>query len=190
MPKTAYNPLAVEAAWYDWWEAKGFFQPRFKEGTEKLIEDGRGVNYTGEHRDEGTFVIPIPPPNVTGSLHTGHALAATLQDTLIRYYRMKGYTTLYHPGFDHAGISTQAVVENRLLKTEGKSRHDYGREKFLEKVWDWKEVYQDKISTQFKRIGISADWNRTAFTLDEVSFAGKRDIASVCHAYRFSQWRS
>jgi valyl-tRNA synthetase len=190
LPKTAYNPLAVEAAWYDWWEAKGFFQPRYKEGTEKLIEDGRGVNYTGEHRDEGTFVIPIPPPNVTGSLHTGHALAATLQDTLIRYYRMKGYTTLYHPGFDHAGISTQAVVENRLLKTEGKSRHDYGREKFLEKVWDWKEVYQDKISTQFKRIGISADWNRTAFTLDEVSFAGKRDIASVCHAYRFSQWRS
>lgn len=157
----------MEAAWYDWWETKGFFQPRFKEGTEKLIEDGRGVNYTGEHRDEGTFVIPIPPPNVTGSLHTGHALAATLQDTLIRYYRMKGYTTLYHPGFDHAGISTQAVVENRLLKTEGKSRHDYGREKFLEKVWDWKEVYQDKISTQFKRIGISADWNRTAFTLDE-----------------------
>ncbi|KAH8080852.1 valine-tRNA ligase [Filobasidium floriforme] len=167
LPKTAYNPLAVEAAWYDWWEAKGFFQPRYKEGTEKLIEDGRGVNYTGEHRDEGTFVIPIPPPNVTGSLHTGHALAATLQDTLIRYYRMKGYTTLYHPGFDHAGISCQAVVENRLLKTEGKSRHDYGREKFVEKVWDWKEVYQEKISSQFKRIGISADWNRSAFTLDE-----------------------
>lgn len=82
---------------------------------------------------------------------------------------MKGYTTLYNPGLDHAGIATQAVVENRLLKTEGLTRHDLGREKFLEKVWEWKDVYQEKVEGQFKRLGISADWNRVAFTLDEVS---------------------
>lgn len=142
LPKTAYNPLAVEAAWYDWWMSKGFFAPRYKEGTEREIPNapGKGKIYTGDVRDEGVFVIPAPPPNVTGSLHIGHALTAALQDTLTRWYRMKGYTTLHAPGFDHAGISTQSVVENRLLKLEGKSRHDYGREAFLEKVWEWKET--------------------------------------------------
>jgi valyl-tRNA synthetase len=142
LPKTAYNPLEVEAAWYDWWMKKGFFAPRYKPGTEREIPNapGKGSIYNGDIRDEGLFVIPAPPPNVTGSLHIGHALTGALQDTLIRWYRMKGLTVLHAPGFDHASISTQAVVENRLLKLEGKSRHDYGREAFLEKVWEFKEM--------------------------------------------------
>lgn len=140
-PKTAYDPIAVEAAWYDWWKAKGFFAPAYKQGTTQEVTsiDGKGTVYTGEIRDEGLFVMPAPPPNITGDLHLGHALTSALQDTLIRWYRMKGYTTLHIPGFDHGGISTQAVVENMLLKTEGKSRHDYGREGFLHKVEEWKE---------------------------------------------------
>lgn len=179
MPKSAYNPIAVEAAWYEWWEEKGFFQPRYKEGTEQLLPDGR--NYTGEVRDEGVFVIPAPPPNVTGSLHTGHALAAALQDTMSRWNRMKGKTVLWVPGFDHAGISTQAVVENRLIKLEGKSRHDYGREKFLEKVWEWKDEYQQKIMTQTKRMGSSSDWNRVAFTMDDNLSRAVREAFVTLH---------
>lgn len=145
-----YNPIAVEAAWYDWWDAQGYFAPQ-------LTEDG-------QVKPEGLFVIPSPPPNVTGSLHIGHALTVAIQDCLVRWCvslailylaeilytftkkligtrcrnRMLGKTTLFVPGFDHAGISTQSVVEKRLYKT-GVTRHDLGREKFVEKVWEWKE---------------------------------------------------
>ena len=119
-----YNPLAVESSWYDWWSAQGFFKPQ-------LTADGKP-------KPEGQFVIPCPPPNVTGSLHIGHALTVAIQDGLIRWNRMLGKTTLFVPGFDHAGISTQSVVEKRLYKTEGKTRHDLGRERFLETVMDWK----------------------------------------------------
>ncbi|KAI5450443.1 valine--tRNA ligase [Naganishia albida] len=183
LPKTAYNPLAVEAAWYDWWMSKGFFAPRYKEGTEREIPNGpgKGKIYTGDVRDEGVFVIPAPPPNVTGSLHIGHALTAALQDTLTRWYRMKGYTTLHAPGFDHAGISTQSVVENRLLKLEGKSRHDYGREAFLEKVWEWKETYQNRITTQIHRLGTSSDWDRVAFTMDPQLSTAVREAFCQMH---------
>ncbi|CAL1702390.1 unnamed protein product [Somion occarium] len=150
---TGYNPLAVEAAWYDWWEAQGFFKPQ-------LGPDGKA-------RPEGQFVIPLPPPNVTGSLHIGHALTIAIQDTLIRWNRMLGKTTLFVPGFDHAGISTQSVVEKRLYKNTGKTRHDLGREKFLGTVLDWKNEYQHRITDQLRRLGGSCDWGRAAFTMNE-----------------------
>ena len=121
---SGYNPIAVEAAWYDWWEAQGFFSPQ-------LTPDGKT-------KPEGVFVVPFPPPNVTGSLHIGHALTVAIQDSLVRWNRMLGKTTLWVPGFDHAGISTQSVVEKRLYKT-GVTRHDLGREAFVGKVMEWKE---------------------------------------------------
>lgn len=123
-----YNPLAVESAWYDWWLAQGFFKPEYQLPSQQHIKP----------EDREAFVIPSPPPNVTGSLHIGHALTVAIQDGLIRWNRMLGRKTLFAPGFDHAGISTQSVVEKRLFKTEGKSRHDLGRERFLETVMDWK----------------------------------------------------
>lgn len=123
-----YNPIAVESAWYDWWEEQGYFKPQLDPES-------------GKPKKEGLFVIPAPPPNVTGSLHIGHGLTVAIQDTLIRWNRMLGKTTLFVPGFDHAGISTQAVVEGRIWKLEGKTRHDYGREAFLEKVWAWKDEF-------------------------------------------------
>jgi valyl-tRNA synthetase len=119
-----YNPTAVEAAWYDWWEAQGFFKPQ--------------LTAEGNIKPEGQFVIPAPPPNVTGSLHIGHALTVAIQDALIRWNRMLGKTVLYAPGFDHAGISTQSVVEKRLWKDKALTRHDLGREKFVDTVMDWK----------------------------------------------------
>ncbi|KAJ3874087.1 tRNA synthetases class I-domain-containing protein [Lentinula edodes] len=148
----SYNPIAVESAWYDWWNAQGFFSPRFT--TE------------GNVRPEGLFVIPAPPPNVTGSLHIGHALTTAIQDGLVRWNRMLGKTTLFVPGFDHAGISTQSVVEKRLFKSSGKTRHDLGREKFLETVMDWKNEYQTRITDQLTRLGGSYDWDRVAFTMN------------------------
>jgi valyl-tRNA synthetase len=122
---SSYDPTKVEAAHYDWWEKEGYFKPQYK--------------VDGTPLDKGCFSIVFPPPNVTGNLHIGHALTTAIQDGLIRWKRMQGYTTLFVPGFDHAGIATQAVVENRIMKNEGKTRHDYGREKFLEKVWEWKD---------------------------------------------------
>ncbi|KAK3363671.1 mitochondrial valyl-tRNA synthetase [Lasiosphaeria hispida] len=146
----AYNPSAVEAAWYQWWEKSGFFKPE-----------------THGSADVGTFVIPLPPPNVTGALHCGHALANSLQDTLIRWYRMKGYATLWVPGCDHAGISTQSVVEKMLWKKEKKTRLDLGREDFTKLVWEWKDEYHQRINNAQKLMGGSMDWSREAFTMDE-----------------------
>ncbi|KAH8105479.1 tRNA synthetases class I-domain-containing protein [Cristinia sonorae] len=162
-----YNPIAVESAWYDWWEAQGFFAPQ--------------MGPDGKPKKEGTFVIPSPPPNVTGSLHIGHALTVAIQDTLTRWNRMLGKTTLFVPGFDHAGISTQSVVEKRLYKSSGKTRHDLGREKFLETVWDWKNEYQSRITNQLRRLGGSYDWNRVAFTMDES--LSKAVIETFCRLY-------
>ncbi|KAJ7714328.1 tRNA synthetases class I-domain-containing protein [Mycena olivaceomarginata] len=144
-----YNPIAVESAWYDWWQKEGFFKPQF--------------TADGKVKPEGVFVIPAPPPNVTGSLHIGHALTTAIQDTLIRWARLR----YLHQGFDHAGISTQSVVEKRLYKTSGKTRHDLGREKFLETVMDWKNDYQSRITRQLHRLGGSYDWDRAVFTMDE-----------------------
>jgi valyl-tRNA synthetase len=144
--ETSYNPRAVESAWYDWWEAQGYFKPSLDKNKKK-------------------FVIPIPPPNVTGSLHLGHALTNSIQDCLIRWRRMKGFNTLYVPGCDHAGIATQAVVEKMLAK-KGISKHQIGREKFLEHAWEWKNTKGDRIYNQLKRMGSSYDWSRVCFTLD------------------------
>lgn len=138
-----------EGALYTQWDASGYFNPD---------------NLPGERKE--AFSIVLPPPNVTGVLHMGHALNSTIQDILIRYKRMKGFKTLWIPGTDHAGIATQNVVEKQLKK-EGISRHDLGREKFLEKVWEWKEKYGNIILDQLKKMGASCDWSRTRFTMDE-----------------------
>ncbi|KAJ9082143.1 valine--tRNA ligase [Entomophthora muscae] len=148
----SYDPKSVEAAWYDWWVKEGFFKPQ-------LTEDGN-------IRPEGAFVIPIPPPNVTGSLHIGHALTGAVQDCLIRWNRMLGKTVLFNPGCDHAGISCQSVVEKSLYRTENKTRHDLGRDAFIDKVWEWKEQYGSRIYEQLKRLGGSYDWDRVKFTMD------------------------
>ncbi|KAI0290120.1 tRNA synthetases class I-domain-containing protein [Russula brevipes] len=148
----SYNPIAIEATWYDWWIEQGFFQP------EQAPDGGP--------KPEGLFVISAPPPNVTGRLHIGHALTVGIQDALVRWYRMLGRTALFVPGFDHAGISTQSVVERRLFKTSGLTRHDLGRERFLDTVMDWKNEYQERITNQLHRLGGSYDWSRVAFTMD------------------------
>ncbi|KZT67577.1 hypothetical protein DAEQUDRAFT_729015 [Daedalea quercina L-15889] len=178
---SGYNPIAVEAAWYDWWEAQGYFKPQ-------LTSDGKV-------KPEGSFVIPLPPPNVTGSLHIGHALTVAIQDTLIRWQRMLGKTVLYVPGYDHAGISTQSVVEKRLFKSSGKTRHDLGREKFLDTVMDWKEEYQVRITNQLRRLGGSLDWDRVAFTMDEPrykavmeNFCSLHEAGLLYRAKRLVNW--
>ncbi len=114
------------------------------------------------------FTIVIPPPNVTGALHLGHALNNTLQDVLIRMKRMQGYNALWMPGTDHAGIATQAVVERRLKELEGKTRHDLGREALVARIWDWKAEYEARILGQLKQMGCSCDWERTRFTFDDI----------------------
>ena len=144
MEKT-YSPHAIEQRWYETWEANDYFSP--KEGAE-------------------SYCIMIPPPNVTGSLHMGHAFQDTIMDALTRYHRMKGYSTLWQAGTDHAGIATQMVVE-RLCNAEGKTRHDYGREEFVKKVWQWKEESGGTITRQLRRMGSSLDWSRERFTMDE-----------------------
>ncbi|OGQ14123.1 MAG: valine--tRNA ligase [Deltaproteobacteria bacterium RBG_16_71_12] len=151
LPK-AYDARAVEAHWYRVWQDAGVFTP-----------DVAAVR-AGAKRP---YVIMMPPPNVTGSLHMGHALFVTLQDILIRTHRMRGEAALWLPGVDHAGIATQTVVERELKRHEGKTRHDLGRASFLERVWQWKEKNGDRIVTQLKAMGASADWTRARFTMDE-----------------------
>ncbi len=149
-----YNFKKTEGKIYEFWERSGYFAPEAHRPQ------------TDNPNSKKTFAVILPPPNVTGSLHMGHALNATIQDILVRYKRMKGFKTLWIPGTDHAGIATQNVVEKQLKK-EGLTRHDLGREKFLEKVWEWKEKYGDIILNQLKKIGASCDWSRTRFTMDE-----------------------
>ncbi|KAI4228106.1 MAG: hypothetical protein L6R36_001886 [Xanthoria steineri] len=149
----AYIPGVVESAWYAWWEKEGFFEPKF--GPDNKV------------KKEGYFVIPEPPPNITGALHIGHALTNALEDTLIRWNRMRGLTTLWLPGCDHASISTQSVVENMLWRREKKTRHDLGREAMVKRIWEWKEEYHMNINSALRRMGGSFDWTREAFTMDE-----------------------
>jgi len=146
LPKN-YDPTQVENRIYSWWEDKGYFKPKVNPWREP-------------------FVISMPPPNVTGQLHLGHAITATLEDIMIRYHRMAGDPTLWVPGADHAGIATQNVVERELDK-EGLTRQELGREKFVERVWEWKEFYLNRIDNQHRRLGVSCDWSRERFTLDE-----------------------
>ncbi len=151
-----YDPKEVEEKIYRLWEKSGFFNP------DKLPIS----KANGRKSKVKTFTIVIPPPNVTGNLHMGHALNATIQDILIRQKRMQGYKTLWLPGTDHAGIATQNVVE-KSLKKEGLTRHDLGKEKFIKKVWEWKEEYGNIILDQLKKLGSSCDWSRTRFTMDK-----------------------
>ncbi len=144
MDKT-YDPQKIEQAWYETWEKSGYFEP-----------SGQGDAYC----------IMIPPPNVTGSLHMGHAFQDTIMDALIRYHRMQGNNTLWQAGMDHAGIATQIVVE-RQLNGEGLSRQEIGREEFLRRVWEWKDQSGGTISRQLRRMGASVDWATERFTMDE-----------------------
>ncbi len=155
LPKT-YNAQEVESRWYQWWESKGFF--RADAASQKP-----------------PFVMMMPPPNVTGSLHMGHMLNHTVHDVIVRRKRMQGFNTLWLPGMDHAGIATQNVVERELRK-EGLTRHDLGREKFVRRVWQWKEQYGGIILKQIRRIGSSCDWSRERFTLDEGLSRAVREV--------------
>ncbi len=143
-----YNPNQVETKWYDYWNEKGYF-------------------HADQNSKKRSYVIVIPPPNVTGILTMGHVLNNTLQDILVRYARMKGLETLWLPGTDHAGISTQTVVERNIRKESGKSRYDFGREAFTEIVWEWALKHKSIILTQLRKLGCSLDWKRERFTLDE-----------------------
>ncbi len=142
-----YNAAELERPIYAWWEKQGYFKPKIDPAQKP-------------------FVIAMPPPNVTGALTLGHAIVDSIQDALIRWQRMTGRPTLWVPGTDHAGIATQNVVERELAK-EGLTRHDLGREKFLERVWEWKRIYHQRISEQQRRLGVSCDWDRERFTMDE-----------------------
>ena len=156
LPKI-YEPQQVEERIYKMWEEGGYFKPQ-------------------GNADAKPFTIVMPPPNVTGQLHMGHAMDATLQDTLIRFKRMQGYDALWVPGVDHAGIATQIKVEEELRTKEGLTRYDLGREKFLERVWDWKYKYGNRIVEQQKKLGASCDWDRAAFTMDDTCSKAVREV--------------
>ncbi len=156
LPKT-YSPSEFEDRIYEKWCEKGYFTPD--------VKDNRPA-----------FSVVIPPPNVTGQLHMGHALDETLQDILVRYKRMQGYNTLWVPGTDHAGIATQIKVEERLRVEEGLTRYDLGRDKFLERVWAWKDKYENRITGQLKKLGSSCDWTRQRFTMDEGCSRAVREV--------------
>ncbi len=148
MPK-AYEPGAVEQKWYQFWMDKGYFTPKID-------------------KSKKPFTIIMPPPNLTGVLHTGHALVAALEDLMTRWHRMKGEPTLWLPGVDHAAIAAQVVVERQLAK-EGTDRHKLGREKFLERMYTWTAECRRTITEQHKKLGVSCDWSRERYTMDERS---------------------
>ena len=154
MEKT-YQPENIERQWYDNWESKGYFRP-----------SGEGESYS----------IVIPPPNVTGSLHMGHAFQHTIMDTLTRYKRMQGHNTLWQVGSDHAGIATQMVVERKLAAEEGKTRYDLGREAFIERIWEWKEESGGTITDQMRRLGNSVDWDTERFTMDDGFYKAVQEV--------------
>ena len=154
MEKT-YNPSAIESTWYKTWEDNGHFAP-----------SGSGTPYS----------IMIPPPNVTGSLHMGHAFQDSIMDALTRYKRMKGNNTLWQVGTDHAGIATQMVVERKIMAEEGKTRHDYGRDAFTDKIWEWKAESGGTITSQLRRLGASVDWDTERFTMDDGFYKAVQEV--------------
>lgn len=175
---TTFVPKIVESAWYEWWEKCGFFKPE-TEGAE----------------NKEVFMIPMPPPNVTGALHLGHALTTSIQDCLTRWNRMCGKVTLFVPGADHAGIATQVVVEKKIMKERQLTRHDLGREAFLKEVFLWKDDYIGKIYNQFRRMGSSADWEHAKFTMDpdlcnavNEAFVRLYDDGVIYRANRLVNW--
>ncbi|KAK2844778.1 hypothetical protein Q5P01_011437 [Channa striata] len=179
----SYSPQYVEAAWYPWWEKQRFFKPEY------------GRKSVSEQNSRGIFMMCIPPPNVTGSLHLGHALTNAIQDCLTRWHRMRGETTLWNPGCDHAGIATQVVVEKKLMKERGLSRHDLGRENFIKEVWKWKNEKGDRIYHQLKKLGSSLDWDRACFTMDpklsyavQEAFIRMHDEGVIYRSKRLVNW--
>ena len=152
-----YDPKLVEDAWFKHWEEKGYF-------------------HSEPNKKKASFCVMIPPPNVTGMLTMGHVLNNTMQDILVRKARMEGFETMWLPGTDHAGIATQARVEKHIRETEGKTRHDFGREKFVERIWDWKDQYGGMIIRQLRKLGVSCDWERERFTLDEGLSKAVREV--------------
>ncbi|XP_049587384.1 valine--tRNA ligase isoform X2 [Syngnathus scovelli] len=179
----SYSPQYVEAAWYPWWEKQGFFKPEY------------GRQSISDPNPKGIFMMCIPPPNVTGSLHLGHALTNAIQDCLTRWHRMCGKTTLWNPGCDHAGIATQVVVEKKLMRDKGMSRHDLGRDKFIEEVWKWKNEKGDRIYHQLKKLGSSLDWDRACFTMDpklsyavQEAFIRMHDEGVIYRSKRLVNW--
>jgi len=179
----AYSPAYVEAAWYSWWEKSGYFKPEYGRKNVKDVPE------------KGNFTMVIPPPNVTGKLHLGHALTNSVEDSITRFHRMKGKMTLWNPGCDHAGIATQVVVEKKLWKEEGKTRYDLGREKFVEKVWGWKKEYGAAIYNQLRRLGSSVDWDREVFTMDPKmckavteAFVRLHEDGTIYRANRLVNW--
>ena len=157
-----YDPSSVEDKHYKKWVDAGYF-------------------HAERDPDKRPYTIVMPPPNITGQLHMGHAMDCTLQDILIRFKRMQGYAALWVPGTDHAGIATQIKVEEELRKSEGLTRYDLGREKFLERVWDWKHKFGNRIVEQQKKLGASCDWSRARFTMDE----GLSNAVRLLILYRF-----
>ncbi|RLA07145.1 MAG: valine--tRNA ligase [Gammaproteobacteria bacterium] len=155
---TKYNPKTIEDKWSQFWQKNNYFAPQ------------------GGKNNHDNYCIMIPPPNVTGTLHMGHAFSDTIMDTLIRYHRMMGHNTLWQAGMDHAGIATQMVVERQLNNTENKTKFDIGRDNFVKKVWDWKDESGGKISQQLKRLGSSLDWQNERFTMDEGMSAAVRKV--------------
>lgn len=155
MPES-YSPQYVEAVWYEWWMKQGFFKPEYTAPGGNILTPN----------PKGRFVMVIPPPNVTGVLHLGHALTNAIEDCLTRWHRMCGRTTLWNPGCDHAGIATQIVVEKKLWSEKKITRHELGREKFVQEVWKWKNEKGDFIYEQLKKLGVSVDWDRATFTMD------------------------
>src|SRR5262249_15014666 len=155
IPK-AYDPQTTEQRIYQWWERSGYFRPR-------------------PNPMRPPFVLSMPPPNVTGALHLGHALTASIEDIMVRYHRMRGEETLWVPGEDHAGIATQTVVERQLAR-EGTDRHVLGREAFVARVWEWVRTYKHRIQDQHRRLGVSCDWERERFTLDDGLVSAVREV--------------
>ena len=159
MEKT-FKPNEIEQRWYQQWEQAGHFQP----ASESPLADNPA------------YSVMIPPPNVTGSLHMGHAFQHTIMDTLIRYQRMQGKNTLWQVGTDHAGIATQMVVERKLAAESGPTRHELGRDAFIDKIWEWKEESGGTITRQMRRLGNSVDWSTERFTMDEGFYAAVQNV--------------
>ena len=178
----AYSPAYVEAAWYSWWEKEGFFKPEYGR---------KGIH---DCPKEGLFVMMIPPPNVTGKLHLGHALMCAVEDAIARWHQMKGKMVLWNPGCDHIGIATQIVVEKQLAR-QGMDRHQLGRKRFVDKVWEWKEEYGASIYNQLRRMGSSVDWDRAVFTMDKKmshavteAFIRLHEAGNIYRANRLGNW--
>ncbi|CAG9561648.1 unnamed protein product [Danaus chrysippus] len=179
----SYSPRFVEAAWYSWWEKQGFFKPEY------------GRNSVLDPNPKGKFVMVIPPPNVTGTLHLGHALTNSVEDAITRWHRMNGRTTLWNPGCDHAGIATQVVVEKKLWREEKKTRHELGRDEFIKRVWEWKDEKGVRIYEQLRSLGSSLDWSRVRFTMDpsmsravNEAFIRLHDSGDIYRANRLVNW--